>query len=75
MRQFVLRQGLQRGTTASNGAVQVQISLVLLRAMSELHGGGMDHGLQIRRKGETEGESQRLIWIFLFLFVFRVDNR
>lgn len=71
MRQFVLRQRLQRGTTAANRAMQVQVSLVLLRRMSELHGGGMDHSLQIRRNGETEGDSQRLIRIFNFLFSFR----
>lgn len=49
MRQFVLRQRLQRGTTATNGAVSLQISLVLHGKVSKLHGGGMDHGLQIRR--------------------------
>lgn len=49
MRQFVLRQRLQRGATATNGAVPLQISLVLHGKVSKLHGGGMDHCLQIRR--------------------------
>lgn len=49
MRQFVLRPGLQRGTAATNGTVQVQVSLVLLRAVSELHGGGVDYRVQVKR--------------------------
>lgn len=60
MRQFVLRQGLQRGTAATNGTVQVQVSLVLLRALSELHGGGVDHRVQMKHYEESDGENMEI---------------
>lgn len=47
MQQPVLRQRLQRRETATRRKMQMQVSLVLLRAMSELYRRGMDHGLQV----------------------------
>lgn len=59
MRQSVLRQGLQRSATTAYRAVQVQVSLVLLRAVSKLHGRGMDHGLQITNETLKRGDGER----------------
>lgn len=64
MRQPVLRKRLQRGETTTGREVQMQVSLVLHRAMSELHCGRVDHCLQVKRRmsGGISGEGKYLVF-------------
>lgn len=49
LRFSLLRERLQRRQAEMGREVRVQVSLVLLRAVPELHEGGVDHRLQVRR--------------------------
>lgn len=65
VRQPVLRKRLQRGETTTGREVQMQVSLVLHRAMSELHCGRVDHCLQVKsNRMEMLGEGKGGILYF-----------